>query len=428
MGKTVDNAIDSAAKRARLQPRKNPYWQGVAGGRGGLSLGFRKSPNGRETWVAKIVIDGHRIEEKIGSAASDDANGLGYPAAIASALTWGKEQAASIEVGRSAKYRAEVPTVRSAVQTYVEIRKARSGRRGSEGSLEKYVLSDKHYADTKLSALSAERIEEWRGSLARHLAPSTKNRILNDLRAALNAAAGKYRRQIPTHVFSEIKFGTKAESAGTTPRRQLLTEGQVLAVVERAFEVDGDFGNLVLLAAATGARFSQLASLTVADVQVRNGRLMMPSSQKGKNREAGNRIPVPVGADVLGRIRPILSRRQSEEPLLLRWSYCQIGGPGKWKKDVRQPWQRAYQIDEVWKKTVKQAGVPTDTIMYALRHSSIVRGLRAGLPVSLVASLHDTSIKMIEKHYAAFIIDMTEDLARKTLMKFGSVSKLQAAE
>ena len=49
--------------------------------------------------------------------------------------------------------------------------------------------------------------------------------------------------------------------------------------------------------------------------------------------------------------------------------------------------------------------------MYALRHSSIVRGLRAMLPVRLVAALHDTSVAMIEQHYSAYIVDATEDLA-----------------
>ena len=39
-------------------------------------------------------------------------------------------------------------------------------------------------------------------------------------------------------------------------------------------------------------------------------------------------------------------------------------------------------------------------IPYALRHSSIVRGLRKGLPIQQVAKLHNTSVKMIERHYA----------------------------
>jgi hypothetical protein len=48
--------------------------------------------------------------------------------------------------------------------------------------------------------------------------------------------------------------------------------------------------------------------------------------------------------------------------------------------------------------------------------------------VRLVAALHDTSVEMIEKHYAAFIIDMTEEMARQTLMLFGEPNLLQAAE
>jgi hypothetical protein len=42
-----------------------------------------------------------------------------------------------------------------------------------------------------------------------------------------------------------------------------------------------------------------------------------------------------------------------------------------------------------------------------------------------VAALHDTSVEMIEKHYAAYIIDMTEDMARKTLMTFDKSKRLR---
>ena len=36
--------IDTTAKRAKLPARKNPYWQGISGGRGGVSLGYRRAP------------------------------------------------------------------------------------------------------------------------------------------------------------------------------------------------------------------------------------------------------------------------------------------------------------------------------------------------------------------------------------------------
>jgi integrase len=424
--------IDTRAKRNRLRPRKNPYWVGISGGRGGLSLGFRRTIKGEGAWVAKIVLDGQRIEERIGTPEGDKAlpGSLSFARATEAALNWGKQQAASVKITTEAVAVRKIPTVRLAVETYVDMRKARADRSGSEGSLKLHVMNDQEFPGLKLGLLEAQNILDWRDRLPAELEPSSKNRILNDLRAALNAAAAKYRRQLPAHILAEIKIGTKAESVTSSPRRQLLTDEQVRAVVDAAFAVDptGDFGHLVLLAAATGARFSQLANLIIIDFQFENTRLMMPSSRKGKNRQLGARAAVPVSIDVMRRMLPICEGRDENEPLLLRWSYRKTGGPGNWTKDKRQAWRRAYEIDELWAKTVVLAGIPTDTVMYALRHSSIVRGLKKNLPVRLVAALHDTSVEMIEKHYAAYIIDMTEEMARQTLMAFVQPTLMQAAE
>jgi hypothetical protein len=59
-------SCETEAKPFRLRPRKNPYWVGISGGRGGLSsLGFRRPPKGKGVSVAKILINGQRIEERI---------------------------------------------------------------------------------------------------------------------------------------------------------------------------------------------------------------------------------------------------------------------------------------------------------------------------------------------------------------------------
>jgi hypothetical protein len=93
-------------------------------------------------------------------------------------------------------------------------------------------------------------------------------------------------------------------------------------------------------------------------------------------------------------------------------------------------WGVASEVKNFWAKTVESSGVPDDTIMYALRHSSIVRGLMANLPVCLIAALHETSILMIVKHYSAFILDMADELARKHAMSLRGEKPLvlQAAE
>lgn len=57
-----------------------------------------------------------------------------------------------------------------------------------------------------------------------------------------------------------------------------------------------------------------------------------------------------------------------------------------------------------------------DAVPYCFRHSSIVRMLRQNVNVRLVAALHDTSVAMIEKHYAAYIVDALEDIVRAAIV------------
>lgn len=431
MGQTLKTEIDTPSKRARLEPRKNPYWFGVSGGRGGVSLGYRKPARAHGSWVAKVVLEGNRVEERLGAADDDGAphGALTYRKAVAAALEWGHQQHAAIE-GREASAPRTGPTVTTAINEYVKERLARSKRDGTitKGRLENYVLSDEAFAKTPLSKLRAATIQQWRERLTaepspdddrKRLAPSSVNRLLNDLRAALNANAEKHRRQLPAALPAEIKVGTRAGRVATEARKQLLTDEQIKAVVDAAFAVDadGDFGRLTLLAASTGARYSQLTRIRVGGVQIQNKRIMVPGASKGRSATARPPVAVPLSDAVIEKLLPAVEGPAADEPLLMRWAYRNIG-PFKWEKDCRRPWGPAYEIEKPWAATVERAEVPTDTIMYALRHSSIVRGLKAGLPIRLVASLHDTSSEMIEKHYSAFIVDMTEDLARRASFTF----------
>jgi hypothetical protein len=60
---------------------------------------------------------------------------------------------------------------------------------------------------------------------------------------------------------------------------------------------------------------------------------------------------------------------------------------------------------------------PAVVTVYALRHSSIVRMLLKNIPIRLVASLHNTSVAMIEKNYSKFITEYSDDISRKALLQ-----------
>jgi hypothetical protein len=51
-----------------------------------------------------------------------------------------------------------------------------------------------------------------------------------------------------------------------------------------------------------------------------------------------------------------------------------------------------------------------------LRHTAIVRQLLANTPIRVVATLHDTSVVMIERTYSKFITDYSEALSRRALL------------
>jgi hypothetical protein len=156
--------------------------------------------------------------------------------------------------------------------------------------------------------------------------------------------------------------------------------------------------------------------MTVADVQPAQMRLMIPVSRKGRGTKKMTYIGVRVGDDVLAALTKVTVGRKGSQPLLLRPRWRQIAATRWEKKDERVRWRFAAELTRPWAAIIATAGLAVGTVPYALRHSSIVRGLRAGLPVRLVAALHDTSSAMIERHYAAFIVDAMDELAARAVI------------
>lgn len=99
---------------------------------------------------------------------------------------------------------------------------------------------------------------------------------------------------------------------------------------------------------------------------------------------------------------------------MCRWRYVQAKGP-QWIKDRRGPWTSASEITRQWKSICDSLQL-RNAVPYALRHSSIVRAIRSGLPIRLVAAMHDTSVTMIERHYSRYIVDGLEELAARAVV------------
>ena len=176
-------------------------------------------------------------------------------------------------------------------------------------------------------------------------------------------------------------------------RNVILTESIVRDIIGAARRQSAEFGLLVEVAAVTGARVSQLARIEVQDLQADRDapRLMMPTSKKGKGQKAVQRRPVPLPTGLAAKLRALSAGRPANTPLLV--------------KPSGEPWRKS-DHSRLFARAAKAASEnPERVMMYALRHSSIVRQILAGVPIRIVAVNHDTSIAMLERTYSRHIGD-----------------------
>jgi integrase len=447
MAKTLKEApITTRNARAKLEP--GLYFKGIDPD---VHLGYRKGIRGG-VWMVRWRNRGpgaNYLQAPLGTADDEIKEGtLDYEAARRAAR-------ATVEAARAdAKAAADGPmlTVRLVVEAYIAERDARDSRRKgravrSDASrrLSRYVLGQGKrgkqaavpaatLAGVAMAALTDKHLSAWRAGLPVSLAETTKQRLVNDLKAALH----KQRKHLPPALV--VNAGLKSDvdvddGADVARENQILSDGQVVRLLVAARQVDGDLGwdgdlyRLVLVLNATGARFSQIARMRVRDCQLKESRLMVPSSRKGKGK-SGN-IAVPVEQAVIDALRPIVTGRAADAPLLERWQYRHPAGGIKWERAGRGPWQTSSEAAQAWKAIREKAGMP-GVIMYALRHSSIVRGIKANLPIRLVAAAHDTSVQMIELHYSAYVTSGLEEMSRAAIVPLvpqdddGKVTRLNA--
>src|SRR5262249_13173222 len=254
-----------------------------------------------------------------------------------------------------------------------------------------------------VSALTANELRKWRnGLLAKGMTASSVNRTRARLKAALNLTARLDHERISNT--RAWRVGLEALPDANRARDVVLTDAEVLQLIEEARKIDPRAGLYVETLATTGARASQAARLMVADLQV--DRVMMPTSRKGRGNKVIKHYPVPIPEGLASALAAEARARPDNAPLLLRpdgeaWGHSKT----------------THRQRDLFRQVVVAAGLdPRRVTPYALRHSSIVRMLTRNVPVRLVAALHDTSVAIVEKNYSRHIARHGDDLARAALL------------
>ena len=398
--KQRNSRLESRTARLKLAVRRRPY-PGAKLARG-KQMQYRRN-KGNGTWLLKVS-DGHGKPWTKAFAQADDfddsdnktiltffeaqdvAKGLtrgehgsddNAPITVCGALT---AYRCDLEARRANPYNAEWPRVH----------------------LTSVLLSK------PVALLVPAELKKWRDGLLGTMAPSTINRLCACLCAGLEQAA-LHDKRIQNRDAWEI--GLAALPNAQAVRNVILADDKVREFVAAAYGLDEKLGLLTDTLAVTGARPSQAVRLRVEDLHDRPVRpkLMMPKSAKGGDRNRAEkkleRYSVPITVQLAARLREAAKGRADDAPLFLQ------GDGTPWGDNPGAGYHR-----EV-KQIVSDIGADPEATMYALRHSSIVRMLKANVPIRLVASLHNTSTKMIERHYSKYITEHSDDISRHALLQ-----------
>jgi len=399
MPKPRNAKLESATARRKLAVRKKPYYVRLSPG---IALGYRRNA-GAGTWTVRVADGGAEWVKRI--AVADDLE----PASPPHVLSYWQ----AIDLARSLARRqpgdaideSRPLTVSEALTLYEKDLVARGGSRYNAEHPRLHLPSV--ILNKPIALLGATELRKWRDSLwATGLAPGTVNRTKTGLRAALELAAAHDPRIANQRAW---KVGLAALPDAHVARNVILEDATVRRIVAAAYEYDRALGLMVEVAAVTGARLSQLSRLEVADLQADGPepRLFMPLSAKGRARNKRHeRRPVPITMALASVLKREAAGRPSDAPLLLRAS-GERWGHGR---------RRHHRND--FRAVVEAAGLDPDQVtLSAMRHGSIVRQLLANVPIRIVATLHDTSVKMIERTYSRHIASHSDDIARRALLQ-----------
>jgi len=399
--KVRHSALESRSARLKLQARRKPY-PGPSLARGVSLLYRRNKSNG--TWVLKAS-DGHGAywTKRVGDA-DDYADSDGK-----AVLTFYEAQDVAKRLARGDDGTGDnAPvTVDSALTAYETDLKARSANPYNAQWPRVHLTSV--LLAKPVALLTSNELQKWRDGLLTKMAASTINRLCGCLCAALEVAA-QHDQRIQNKRAWDV--GLAGLPDAQEARNVVLCDQKVREFVVAAYGLDDKLGLLTDALAITGARPSQAVRLRVADLDAHPVRpkLSMPKSAKGVGRNRAKkkveRYSVPITAQLATKLKESAKGRDGDAPLLLQSD----GSP--WGDNPGQTYHR--QIDKI----VTAIGLdPAVVTIYALRHSSIVRMLLQNIPIRLVASLHNTSVAMIERTYSKYITEHSDDISRRALLQ-----------
>lgn len=406
MAGTVKHAkIESSTARARLK-RGAQHWRTLIPGR--AHLGYQRKPGAAAgRWVLRRYVD--RLYKVVPLGTADDtaeADGeraLSFEQAEAAARAWLDRPAAA----------ASRLTVRGAMNAYIEHKRALGQPTADLVSrTTAHILPT--LGDVVISEMTPERLRRWLATLASMPAMkrsrlgepqaykaepegdeavrrrrASANRVLTMLKAALNHAFHEGR------VASDVAWRKVKPFHGVeTARVHYLSVAKAGRLINAC---DREFRALVIAALQTGARYSELTRLEVADFNADAGTVAIRRSKSGRARHI---VLTDEGAEFFRR--HCAGRRGSE--LMFTRADGEAWGPSQQARPMAEACARA----------------KIDLTFHGLRHTWASLAVMAGMPLMVVAkNLGHADTRMVEKHYGHLSPGYVAETIRAHAPRFG---------
>jgi integrase len=406
--------LGSRAARQRLPQRINPYYSHI---KESLAIGYRQGKRGG-SWIARHHDQAHGYRFHSLGAANDLAEnvGLSFQQALDASQKWyaqvAAEDSGEVPIGKH--------TVSEIIDAYLKERE-RAKRRvlsRTRSTVESHIRPT--FGHLEATKLAHGKLKKWRDALADSPAHSqsspgarkqkaraldvgdpeamrkrqaTANRVMTTLKAILN------------YGYNEHMIASKAAWERITPFREVdVAKVRYLSVAEckrLAPACPADFGELVLAALFTGARYSELTALDASSFDPNAGTIFIARSKGGKSRF------IPLN-DEGRQFFATVASKAGDRPLFIHDSGRREG----------QAWGHSQQA--FWlKKACAKARIEPAVSFHILRHTYASHLAMAGTPMAVIAALlGHADTRITEKHYGHFSPNSVATALRAGLPSF----------
>ena len=410
-----DSSLETRTARSRLKVQHKPYFRLIEPG---LYIGFRKLTSGPGSWVVRrykgdgvYSVENLRTPHGALVLADDfeEPNGV-----TVLSFAQAQQQASQIKRARSEPI-AGPYTVAGAMDDYLRFLAA-DGRSkhaiyDAQRRAEAFILPE--LGGVRTASLTPDRLRRFRDSLA-HAAPRVRTRKgeaqkhrepvgTDDARRARRASANRtwtVLRAALNHAFRDGKVETDLSWRKVKPFRSVDSARLRYLSIDEAKRLinacDPDFRPLVQAALQTGARYGELAALTVADFNPDVGAVAICRSKSGKGRY------IALTDEGRGFFERLTAGRSGAEPMF-----------GQWKMSHQtRPMAQA----------VARATIEPRISFHGLRHTWASHAVMNGVPLLVVAkNLGHADTRMVEKTYAHLAPSYIADAIRAGAPRFETI-------